>query len=70
MTNSDNRCIIAECREAMHAGRTLDDPAGLLHVDTEYHGRLLQLPEASAVQPVAADDGPDLWRIGELHCVL
>lgn len=56
-----------ECIEAMRYGRTLDDLPGQLQCDP---ADLSRLPEASAVQPVAADDGPDLWRIAELNCVL
>lgn len=67
MTNNDNGCINAECREAMLAGRTLDDLAGQLRCDPAQLSRLL---EVTAVQPVAADDGPDLGRIDELNGVL
>jgi len=56
-----------ECIEAMRQGRTLADMAGQLRCDPAH---LSRLPEASAVQPVAADEGPDLWRIAELNCVL
>ena len=56
-----------ECIEAMREGGTLDDPAGLLHVDTEYLGRLLQLPTA---KPVQATTESDLWRTDELNGVL
>lgn len=56
-----------ESIEAMRAGRTLDDLAGRLHFDTEYLGRLLQLPTA---KPAATTDEPDLWRVPELEAQL
>ena len=55
-----------ECREAIRQGRTLDDLAGRLHVDTEYLGRLLQLPTVNmVVQP--ADY---LWHMNDLEAQL
>ncbi len=56
-----------ECIEAMRQGRTLDDLAGRRHVDTEYVGRMLQLPTA---KPAATTDEPDLWRVPELEAQL
>ena len=55
-----------ECIEAIRQGRTLDDLAGRLHVDTEYLGRLLQLPTVNmVVQP--ADY---LWHMNDLEAQL
>ena len=70
MTNNDNGCINAECREAMRQGRTLDDLAGRLHVDTEYLGRLLQLPTVKPVQVQADASEFDLWSVDRLDEVL
>ena len=56
-----------ECIGAMRQGQTLDDPAGRQLVDTEYLGRLLQLPTA---KPVQATTEPDRWRTDELNSVL
>jgi hypothetical protein len=36
------------CLAALRDGRTLDDIAGRLHLDTELLGRLLQLPSTPA----------------------
>ncbi len=66
MINNDNGCINADCIGAMRAGRTLDDLAGRQHVDTEYHGRLMQLPTAT---PAVAVE-PDLWSTDRLDSVL
>ena len=58
-----------ECIETRRAGRTLDDPAGRQHVDTEYIGRLLQLPTAEPVQLQADASELALWsgdRQGEV----
>lgn len=55
-----------ECIEAMRAGRTLDDLAGRQHVDTEYLGRLLQLPTATPVQVQADPSEFDLWSVDRL----
>lgn len=54
-----------ECIEAMRQGRTLDDLAGLLHMDTELLGRLLQLP-LKREPGVAADHSFDLWSTDRL----
>lgn len=67
---TDNDCIKAECRQDMRAGRTLDDPAGRLHVDTEYLGRLLQLPTAEPIQLLANASEFDLWSGDRLDEVL
>ena len=56
-----------ECIETSRAGPTLDDQAGRQHVDTEYIGRLLQLPTA---KPAATTGEPDLWRVTELEAQL
>ena len=58
---------LPQCHEALRDGRTLDDLAGRLHIDTEYLGRLLQLPTTPAV---SNDDDGDLWRTDELDAVL
>ena len=50
------------CHQALRQGRTLDDLAGRLHIDTEYLGRLLQLPSAPMVSTSTADEF-DLWRV-------
>ena len=59
-----------ECIEAMRQARTLDDPAGRLHVDTEYLGRLLQLPTAEPIQLLANASEFDLWSGDRLDEVL
>ena len=51
------------CHQALRDGRTLDDLAVRLHVDTELLGRLLQLP---SVKPAVTDEA-DLWRVPELE---
>lgn len=51
-----------QCHQAIRDGRTLEDLAGRLHVDTEYLGRLLQMP---ALKPIPTTDEPDLWRAEE-----
>ena len=57
-----------ECIETSRAGPTLDDQAGRQHVDTEYIGRLLQLPTA---KPVTSDSTEfDLWSVDRLDGVL
>ena len=55
-----------QCHQALRDGKSLDDLAGRLHFDTEYLGRLLQLP---ALRPGMTDE-PDLWRVDELDGVL
>ena len=57
------------CHQALRQGRTLDDLAGRLHIDTEYLGRLLQLPSAKPVPATQADEF-DLWRSDELQAQL
>ena len=61
---------IALSHQFLRDGGTLDDLAGKLHIDdTEYLGRLLQLPAKR--EPVAtADDEFDLWRSDELQAQL
>lgn len=59
-----------ECIEALRQGRTLEDLAGRLHVDTEYLGRLLQLPTAKPVQVQADASEFDLWSVHRLDEVL
>ena len=49
-------------------GGTLDKLAGKPHFDTEYLGRLLQLPTAKPTEPAA--DSCDLWRVPELESQL
>ncbi len=57
----------AQCHQALRDGRTLEDVASRLHMDTEYLGRLLQLPTA----PTASDDPDgDLWATDRLDGVL
>jgi len=57
--------VLDQCLEAIRQGKTLDYLAGHLHCDTEYLGRLLQLPTA---KPAAAadDDSGDLWATDRL----
>jgi len=57
--------VLDQCLEALLQGRTLEQLAGHLHCDTEYLGRLLQLPTA---KPAAAtdDDSGDLWAVDRL----
>lgn len=52
-----------QCHQALRDGRPLDDLAGRLHVDTEYLGRLLQLP---TVKPLQVSTEPDLWAVDRL----
>lgn len=59
---------IAQCHQALRDGRTLEDLAGRLHMDTELLGRLLQLPTTKPVEPVA--DGFDLWSVDRLAAQL
>ena len=69
MINNDKGCINTDCIEAMCAGRTLDDPAGVQDGDTEYLSRLLQLPTAKPVELQADASDFDLWsgdRQGEM----
>ena len=56
---------IAQCHQALRDGRTLDDLAGRLHIDTEYLGRLLQLP---TVKPANMVEQPAdyLWSVDRL----
>ena len=59
-----------ECIEAMRQARTLDDRADRLHGDTEYLGRLLQLPTAEPIQLLANASEFDLWSGDRLDEVL
>jgi hypothetical protein len=56
-----------ECIEAMRAARIFDDSTSCQHADTEYLGRLLQLPTAKSA---ATTGEPDLWRVTELEAQL
>ena len=58
---------IAQCHEALRDGTSLEALAGKLHFDTEFLGRLLQLPPA---KPAADATEFDLWRVQELDSVL
>ncbi len=59
-----------ECNGDMRERGTLDDPAGLQHVDTEYLGRLLQLPTAKPVQATADASELDLRSVDRLDGVV
>lgn len=56
-----------QCHQALRDGRTLDELAGRLHVDTELLGRLLQLPAAPSA---TSDDCGCLWAVDRLNEVL
>ena len=56
---------IAQCHQALRDGRTLDDLAGRLHIDTEYLGRLLQLPTAQPANMIA-QPADYLWSCDRL----
>jgi hypothetical protein len=57
-----------ESIEAMRAGRIFDDSTGCQHADTEYLGRLLQLPTA---KPLTSDSTEfDLRSVDRLDGVL
>ena len=58
------------CIEAMRQGRALDDRADRVNVDTEYVGRLLQLPTVKPVQVQANASEFDLWSVDRLDGVL
>lgn len=51
---------IAQCHLALRSGKSLDELAARLHLESEVLGRLLELP---ASQPVRRDNQPshDLW---------
>lgn len=59
-----------QCHEALRDGRTLDDLAGRLHIDTEYLGRLLQLPQTKPAAAGNAETEFDLWAADRLDAVL
>ena len=56
---------IAQCHQALRDGRTLDDLAGRLHIDTEYLGRRLQLPTAQPANMIA-QPADYLWSCDRL----
>ena len=58
---------LAFCGDAHRVGRTLDYLTGRLNVDTEFLGRLLQLPTSSAASD---DQDGDLWAADRLDGVL
>ena len=63
-----NGSTLDECIEAMRAARIFDDSTSCQHADTEYLGRLLQLPTA---KPVTSDSTEfDLWSVDRLDGVL
>lgn len=55
-----------QCLAALRNGRTLEDIAGRLHLDTELLGRLLQLPAKREPVTTQADDF-DLWAVDRLE---
>ncbi len=59
MINTDFDFNRGDCIEALRAGRTPDGPEGCQHADTEYLGRLLQLPSFKTVASnhVQSDSG-------------
>ena len=57
-----------QCHQALRDGRTLEDVAGRLHMDTELLGRLLQLPTVQS--DVAQPDPNYLWSADRLDAVL
>ena len=59
-----------QCLQALRDGRTLDDLAGKLNVDTEHLGRLLQLPTCGPVTPTDQNESVDLWAADRLDGVL
>ena len=61
--------VLDQCPEALLQGRTLEQLAGHLRCDTEYLGRLLQLPTSKPAQ-AADDQESDLWRTNELDGLL
>ncbi len=54
------------CHQALRDGRTLDDLAGRLHFDTEYLGRILQLPTVRPAASKNAESEFDLWAVDRL----
>lgn len=60
MIKNDNGSTIDECREALRAGRTLDDPAGQLRCDPAHLARLLGIQVQPTVNMVA-EPSCDLW---------
>ena len=60
--------VLDQCLEALLQGRTLEQLAGHLHCDTEYLGRLLQLPKPAT--PAASEPAVDLWAVNRLDEVL
>lgn len=60
-----------EIRDAVQSGCAVADIADRLRVDTEYLGRLLQLPASHhQEQPVQASDDIDIWAADRLDDVL
>lgn len=58
------------CLTAIREGRSLDDLAGSLHLDTELLGRLLQLPAETTPVDAAAQPADYLWAVDRLQDVL
>ena len=60
-----------QCHHALRDGRTLDELAVRLHLDTEYLGRLLQLPTTTTTGNMVDEQPADyLWSCDRLDGVL
>lgn len=58
------------CLDALRDGRSLDDLAGSLHLDTELLGRLLQLPSETTAVDATTQPADYLWAVDRLQDVL
>lgn len=52
-----------ECDATLQRGPSTDELTGRLHVDTEYHGRLLQLPSKDSFAVPSGGSGVNSWSI-------
>ncbi len=59
---------LAQCHQFLQDGGTLAELAGKLHIDTEYLGRLLQLPTAKPTTSDATEF--NLWAVDRLQAQL
>ena len=60
---------LAQCHQALRDGGTLEELAGRLHFDTEYLGRLLQLPTVPTGN-MLEQPADYLWSVEKLDGVL
>jgi len=65
-----DQSTLDEAAQAIRDGVTLSVLAGHLRCDTEYLGRLLQLPTAKPVPATQAADEFDLWSTDKLDGLL